>query len=270
MGEDKSNEIRIWGLFGAPWAAAFAVWFLFFPNLVPQFAWDIQPRLAQVFIGAGYIFRTAFFLSIAIWPSWNRVRWMFWGNLAFTGTLLLATFWHAEEFRWGSVIGHAWLLLYVAEPLAMIYLAIGQSFRSEGPSTGGPLHRGFVRFLMIESGILFIFAALLIINPEFAGLRWPWELNPLDARMAAAWMAGWSVWTASMAFARDWHAVRVGAALNILNGVALFVASVMSYGEFTSPRTNGYIIFLAAFTGLMAFFFWRQERAVPRTLVQAG
>ncbi len=144
----------------------------------------------------------------------------------------------------------------------MIYLAIGQSFRSPGRSTGGPLSRWFVRFLMFEAGTLALFAALLIINPEFAGLRWPWELNPLDARMAAAWMAGWSVWAGTMAFAKDWHDVRLAAALNILNGVALVVASIASYGVFTSPRTNGYIITLLVFTGVMAFFFWRQERAV--------
>ena len=52
------------------------------------------------FIGAGYVFRTAFFLSIAFGRDWTQLRWMFWGNLAFTATLLLASFWHAEEFNW--------------------------------------------------------------------------------------------------------------------------------------------------------------------------
>ena len=55
-----------WGLLGAAAAAWFAIWMLFFPSYVPDyFAWDVQPRYAQAFIGAGYIFRTVFFLNVA-------------------------------------------------------------------------------------------------------------------------------------------------------------------------------------------------------------
>ena len=55
-----------WGLLGAAAAAWFAIWMLFFPELVPQyFAWDVHPRAAQAFIGAAYIFRTFFFLNAA-------------------------------------------------------------------------------------------------------------------------------------------------------------------------------------------------------------
>ena len=64
-------EMRIWGLIGAAFAAAFAIWMLFFPDRTNEFAWVIEPRLAAVFIGGGYIFRTAFFLNVAIWPTWN-------------------------------------------------------------------------------------------------------------------------------------------------------------------------------------------------------
>jgi hypothetical protein len=47
-----------WGLLGAAAAAWFAVWMLFFPDLVAgTFAWDVHPRYAMAFIGAGYIFR---------------------------------------------------------------------------------------------------------------------------------------------------------------------------------------------------------------------
>ena len=88
-----------WGLLGAAAAAWFAVWFLFFPEYVPPyFAWDIEPRFAQVFIGAGYVFRTFFFLNAAFERSWVRLRWIVWGNLVFTGVLLFATYWHAAEF----------------------------------------------------------------------------------------------------------------------------------------------------------------------------
>jgi hypothetical protein len=256
----ERQQMRVWGVVGAAFAALFAVWLLFFPDRVGDFAWVVEPRLAQIFIGGGYIFRTAFFLNVAIWPRWERFRWIFWGNLAFTGTLLLATFWHADRIRWGSVIGHAWLILYVTEPAVMIYFAIGRRLRSEPPPDAVPMRAGFVPFLMLEAAVLATFAGLLIINPEFANGRWPWALNPLDARICAAWFFGWAIWTGTMAFARDWREVRAAAVLNILNGVALLAVSLASLSLFQSPRTAGYLITLAVMTGLMAIFTWRQEQ----------
>src|SRR6185369_15339099 len=77
VGMDTARRSRMgWGLLGAAAAAWFAIWFLLFPQFIrPYFAWDIEPRFAQVFIGAGYVFRTAFFLNAAFERSWLRLRW---------------------------------------------------------------------------------------------------------------------------------------------------------------------------------------------------
>ncbi len=80
------REQVIWGLLGAAAAAWFAVWMLFFPDYIPKyFAWDAEGRYAQAFIGAGYIFRTAFFLNVAREGNWLRLRWIVWGNLPSPG-----------------------------------------------------------------------------------------------------------------------------------------------------------------------------------------
>ena len=95
------RSMRLWGVIGAAVAALFAVWMFFFPSLVPtHFAWVVEPRLAQAFIGAGYVFRTFFFLQFVFARNWLSIRWTFYGNLVFTGTLLLATLWHADEMNW--------------------------------------------------------------------------------------------------------------------------------------------------------------------------
>ena len=159
---------------------------LFFPDLVAgTFAWDVHPRYAMAFIGAGYIFRTAFFLNAAREGNWVRLRWIVWGNLVFTGTLLLATFWHADEFNWDPfrTVGHLWLVLYIFEPVVMIYLIPRGTFALAAPPTGGPLHPVTKGFFVLLTGVLLMHGLLLVINPEFAATRWAWELNPLDARM---------------------------------------------------------------------------------------
>ncbi len=98
------RALRLWGVVGALLAAIFAVWMLFFPQLIPTaFAWNAQPRAAQAFIGAGYLFRTYFFLLFVFVADWRLLRWSYYGNLLFTGALLLATLWHAPEMHWLTV-----------------------------------------------------------------------------------------------------------------------------------------------------------------------
>ena len=264
--ENRDNPLRQWGLGGGIIAAVFAVWLLFFPDYIkPYFAWPIDPRLAQMFIGAGYIFRTAYFLSVWRERAWYKVRWIYWGNLVFTGTLLLATFWHAEQFKWPFPfsMGHLWLFLYIAEPMAMIFAAPRGWLAA--PRTGGPVMPGLQRFMMIEASLLLTFGSLLVLNPDFANVRWPWQLNPLDARIIAAWFLGWAVWSVSMAFASDWDEIRTAAQLNMLFGVVLILISVLSLPLFDLTRfaSHYFIWAIVVLTLVMAYFYWRQERARP-------
>ena len=259
----------VWGLLGAAAAAWFAVWMFFFPSFVPEyFAWIVHPRYAMAFIGAGYIFRTAFFLNDATEGNWVRLRWIVWGNLVFTGTLLLATYWHVDEFNWNpfqTPLAHIWIILYIYEPVVMLYLIPRGTFALVAPATGGPLLPVLKGFLVFLTGLLLMLGLLLVINPEFAATRWAWELNPLDARIVAAWFLGWSVWCATMAFASDWDEIRRASQLLILNGVALIVTIVVFRDEFIPGRNllfgfgGGLFVLTLAMIGL---YVW-QERKRP-------
>jgi hypothetical protein len=269
MGRLGTRSQTAWGFLGAGAAAWFAVWMLFFPQYVPtHFAWDVQPRFAQVFIGAGYIFRTVFFLNVAFERDWLKLRWMVWGNLVFTGVLLFATYWHADEFLWNpfvSPVGHLWIVLYIFEPILMLYLLPPGILRATAPPTGGlilPLYR---RFLIFVAGLLLMFGLLPFVNPEFAEARWPWQLNGLDARMISAWYLGWAAWCGTMAFAADWDEIRTAARLFVLNGVALIAVSIIFRSEFLPGRGSAaaFTIGLAVMTGVMAAFHVLQERRRP-------
>lgn len=270
MGRLGTRTQLAWGLLGTAAAASFAVWLLFFPQFVPTyFAWDVQPRFAQVFIGAGYVFRTAFFLNVAFEKDWLRLRWIVWGNLVFTGVLLAATYWHLSEFVWNpsqSPFGHIWIALYIFEPVVMLYLLPPGILRASGPSTGGPILLLFRRFLVLLTGTLLMFGLLPLIDPAFVTPRWPWELNELDAGIVSAWFLGWAAWCGTMAFAADWDEIRTAARLFVLNGVALTTVSIAFAGEFLQGRgsAQAFTIAVATMTGLMAGFHWLQERRRPK------
>jgi len=269
MGRLGTRTKLLWGLLGAAAAAWFAIWMLFFPEFVPtHFAWDVQPRFAQAFIGAGYIFRTAFFLNVAFEKDWLRLRWMVWGNLVFTGVLLFATYWHAGEFLWNpfeSPLAHIWIVLYIFEPIVMLYLLPPGTLRAAPPSTGGPVLLLFRRYLVLLTGTLLMFGLLPFLNPEFVTPRWPWELNELDARMVSAWFLGWAAWCGTMAFATDWDEIRTAVRLFLLNGVALTAVSIIFRNELISGRGSGqaFTIGVATMTILMAGFYWVQEQRRP-------
>lgn len=270
-----THRLRLWGILGGLTAAAFSVWLIVFPDSVAtRFAWDVHPRMAQLFIGAGYVFRTAFFFSVAREPRWSRTRWIFWGNLVFTGTLLLATYWHAQEFTWAQFqppTAHFWIILYIFEPITMLYLVPrGDAARAPAPATGGPLLPLFRAFLVLEAGLLLMFGLLLVINPEFTLRRWPWELNPLDARMVAAWFLGWSAWAGTMAFAQDWDEISLAAGLNIVLGLALIATTAIGYAELRGPATPMYIVGLVGLTVGMVVFVVLQQRRRPRLIVAAS
>lgn len=263
----QTHGLRWWGVGGGLIALAFAIWMLFFPALaVSHFAWPVEPRESQIFIGAGYIFRTAFFFTIALELAWHRVRWVFWGNLVFTGTLLFATFWNLERFNWFFVTAHVWIILYIIEPVTMLYrVPRGPGAWSDVPTPRGPVNRVFRGFLVAETAILLTFGLMLLLNPEFADLRWPWQLNPLDAQIIAAWFLGWSAWAGTMAFARDWEEIRLAARLNLVFGAALiitFVAFLPAF-DFTRVTTPAYIGGIVVLTLVMLFFYIWQEQKTP-------
>ncbi len=264
------KEQVIWGVLGAAAAAWFAIWMLFFPQLVAgHFAWDVHPRYAMAFIGAGYIFRTAFFLNVALEGNWLRLRWIVWGNLVV----------HGDPPR-RHVLAPRRVPLEPAPDAARPHLDRPLHLRARrhdlpdpaGRSCGRSHRRPAARstdwlkaFLVFVTGILLMNGLLIVANPDFAAHRWAWELNPLDARIVGAWFLGWAVWSGTMAFALDWDEIRRAAQLFILNGVALLATAIVFRDEFLPGRgtVQGYAGGLLILTAVMIGFYLLQERRRP-------
>jgi hypothetical protein len=126
----------------------------------------------------------------------------------------------------------------------------------------------------LKSALLAVFYAgaalwaLFFFTPEFANSRWPWELNPFDARIMSAWFAGSSVWAVTMYFMKDWAEVKIG-----VRALLLFVLGLLGVWMFTSSRYElnhtriagrqgvAYFISLVVSAGWLLFAYWKQEQA---------
>ena len=231
-----------WGLLGAAAAAWFAIWMLFFPQYVPEyFAWDVHPRARRRSSAPGYIFRTVFFLNAAREGNWVRLRWIVYGNLAFTGDAAVRHLLASRRVPLESVRDAARAHLDRPVHLRAGRDAVphpagrheggGPGLRRAAPAGAEGIPRLHDRHPADER------TARSSSTRSSLRTRWPWELNPLDARIVAAWFLG-LVRLVRDDGLRGRTGTRSGgrAQLFILNGVVLFVAALVFRDEFLPGR----------------------------------
>lgn len=271
----KPSSISRIGLVQVLLAGSFVVWLLFFPSTSGNFAWPIIGRQTAMFIGAAFIVRA--YMGVHLWRQkhWYRLRWQMWGNYGFLAVIMLATFWHIESMNWASniVVAHIWVIAYVFEPL-MLVLVEPRGERANEPVPPelreGPIFAG-LKWVCAAGFIIGIaIAGLLLINPAFMDTRWPWPLDTFDARIMAAFPALVALWAAHVYFARDWVEAKAGVLGLVLFAAGQFVVWLINLPTYDLSRNNVWTfgIIFGLFAIVLAFYYWRQERAAARTPVK--
>ncbi len=260
------RSIRSLGIGQFLFAAGFVLWLLFLPNGGENFAWPVVPSLTTVFVGTSFILRTFLGFMIIRTQQWYRLRWVVWGNYMFLAIILISTFWHIAEMNWTSniILAHVWVVIYVFEPLVLPFLGpFDEASKAPVPAelSEGEIPLGLRRVLIGTLMVTATMAGLLFISPEFMNTRWPWPLDPFNARIMAAWPAGIAVWAGTMALSKDWVEIKMGIQGFILYGGALFVAWLVTFPQYDLTRNNvwTYGIVTPVITALLAYYYWRKE-----------
>jgi hypothetical protein len=264
---EKPGSITTIGIVQIILAATFVIWLLFFPSRGVDFAWPIIPTYSAMFIGAGFIART--YIGFFLWRDkhWADLKWQVKANYAFLFIIWLATYWHIEEMNWESniIVAHIWVLAYTIEPI-LLFLYEPRSREDIDDSTEilleGPVSIGLKRVAVFGLVVAITIAGLLFINPKFMDTRWPWPLDPFDARIMAAFLALNAGWCYDLYFAQDWGRIKRAVIGMILFSLTNFIVWVISFPNFDYSRENIYTFGIAffIFTVLLALFYIRQER----------
>jgi len=271
-------------------AAFFVLWFLILPEKGKYFAWPVVPEMTALFLGAGFILRSYFGYHLWRDKYWYTVRWSLYGDYAFLAVLFVATWWHIEEMNWhlegvsnglrifSLVIVHVWVLAYTLEPLTVYLL------HPRDPEANAPVPLEYTEGQLLPSmrsvlvAMFYLGAslwALLFISPAFANTRWPWELNPFDARIMSAWFAGGAVWSITMYFMKDWAEVKIGVRAILLFLIGFLI--VWGIGWFRYPFNHTEIagrqalgggLALVIVLGWLSFAYVQQEQARKRMKAQ--
>ena len=249
-------------------ATGFVIWLLFFPSTGVKFAWPISPAFSAMFIGAGFTARAL--IGYHLWREkyWPRLRWQAAANYAFLIVIFLATAWHINLMNWKSniIVAHIWVLAYFIEPI-MLFLIEPRSPEAKAPLPAedqhGPVFIGLKRVAAVGVIVSVILGALAFINPQFLDTRWPWPLDPFDARIMAGFFALTALWCVTIYFANNSGEVRLAVVGLALFATVQFIAWLFMLPNLDPARPNIYVygIGFALFSILFIYYFVRQQRA---------
>lgn len=264
-------------------AAFFVLWFLLLPDKGKYFAWPVVPELTALFLGAGFILRSYFGYHLWRDKYWYPLRWSMYGDYVFLAVLFITTWWHVTEMNWhlegvssglrifSLIITHVWVLAYTFEPLT-VFLIHPREAEAEAPLPAelseGEILPSMKAVLVAMFYLGAAFWAVLFFSPEFANTRWPWELNPFDARIMSAWFAGVSVWSWTMYSLKDWAEIKMGVRAILLFLVGLFGVWLIASARYPlnntgiAPRQNlVYGVAVGVMLAWLLFAYWKQEQA---------
>lgn len=235
----------------------------FFPDLSGRhFAWEIQPRMTAMFMGAGYLGGALLFTNAIFGRSWHRVAAGFWPVTSFTVAMLLATILHWGRFDIRHFPFQVWLGLYILTPFLVPWLwlrnRVTDPITVEVDDVEVP---SLARWSLSLLGVFLLgFALFGFAWPAWLVPLWPWQLTPLTARVLSGWFALLGVGGLVISRDRRWSAWRVGLQSIGLWQLLVVIAALLNPADFKAGPFNWYLLSVVVVLLGMLVLFLQMER----------
>jgi hypothetical protein len=251
-------ETRVLGAVIVPFlVVAFVLLYGFPDDTRHWFAWDVQPTITPLIMGAGYIAGAYFFVRVAFATRWHRIQVGFLPVTAFTLFMAIGTFNHLERFATAHVAFWIWVGLYVITPI-LVPLAWWRN-RATDPGTpepGEPPLPARVRTLLLAAGALQSAVALvLLLFPATMIAHWPWQLTPLTAQTLGGWFALPGVTALMMGLDGRWTAIRITLESQLIGLALILLGTARAWEDVDTGSALAYVFvagIAALFTALLA------------------
>jgi hypothetical protein len=223
------------------------------------FAWTIQVPLTAAILGAAYLSSGPSEIIAARTPIWANARLAGLPVLIFSVITLGVTAVHRDLFHFGLghpatalVVAWAWLVVYVAFPIAMTVGLIGQR-RAAGadPPRRHRLSRVQKLALGVPAVVLTGTGVALLLAPTSVARLWPWSLTPLTARALGAWGVGLGFGLAQAIWENDWQRLRAAIPIYPIFG-GLGLLTLLRYADSVQWRRPSAWLLMALLVGLLA------------------
>jgi hypothetical protein len=235
------------------------------------FAWTIVPPLSAAFLGAGY---AAGFVLIAMTMRerlWAHARIALVTVLVFTAVTLVVTLLHLDRFHFDAagpaarIAAWLWIVVYVVVPPWMALLIRLQS-RAPGadPPPAQPMTPWLRALLAVEAIVMLSAGAMLLVDPQWVGGGWPWQLTPLTGRAIGAWLVALGFAAAWAIGERDVRRLRTAATTFVVLGVLQLGALLRFAGDVRWEEPAAWL-YLAGIGGILAIgLYGRFARGAAR------
>jgi hypothetical protein len=245
-------ETRLLGAVIVPFlVVAFALLYFFPDDTRHWFAWDVQPTITPLIMGAGYVAGAYFFVRVALETRWHRIQVGFLPVTAFTLFMAIGTFNHLDRFATAHVAFWIWIGLYVVTPV-LVPLAWWRN-RATDPGSREPDEPplpGFMRpFLLAVGGVQSAVALVLLLMPSTMVEHWPWELTPLTAQTLGGWFALPGVTALMMGLDGRWSAIRITLESQLIGLALILLGTARAWEDVDTSNALAYV-FVAVIAGL--------------------
>jgi hypothetical protein len=236
---------------------AFALLYFFPDDTRHWFAWDVQPTITPLIMGAGYIAGAYFFVRVARETRWHRIHVGFLPVTAFTLFMAIGTFAHLGDFATQHVAFWIWVGLYVTTPV-LVPLAWWRN-RATDPRTPEPgeppLPRHVRTALLVIGAFQSLVALVLLLSPATMIDAWPWLLTPLTAQTLGGWFALPGVTALMMGLDGRWSAIRITLESQLIGLALILLGTARAWDDVdaSSPLASAFVTGIAAlFAALLA------------------
>jgi hypothetical protein len=261
------RETRLLGAVIVPFlVVAFALLYFFPDDTRHWFAWDVQPTITPLVMGAGYIAGAYFFVRVALETRWHRIQVGFLPVTAFTLFMAIGTFNHLDRFATAHVAFWIWVGLYVTTPI-LVPLAWWRN-RATDPGTpepGEPPLPAFVRPLLLAVGAVQSAVALvLLLMPMTMIEAWPWQLTPLTAQTLGGWFALPGVTALMMGLDGRWSGIRITLESQLIGLALILLGTFRAWDDIDTSNGLAYVFvagIAALFVSLLALAWYMRAGA---------
>jgi len=243
--------------------AAFVILWLFPDQTGERFAWTIKPHMTSLYIGAGYLGGSWFFVNAIIGKRWHRIQGGFLPITVFTWAMLIATFLHWDRFSHGRLGFNLWLILYIVTPFLVpaLWLYNRRTDNHQPEASDMILVTPLVWLSRLIGVAVLLFAVISFIFPTLIISVWPWTLTPLTGRVLAGWLLLVGVGGLTMSFDNRWSTWRMPLESNWIWYLLVLVAAWLNPADFKPGALIAFSIILGAILiGVLIFYIYMERR----------
>ena len=255
--------------------AAVAILYLMPTQTKELFAWQINPTMTPMLMGAGYLSGAWFFIRAIMSKRWHHFGNGLLAITAFVWFMGVATLLHSDKLNGTQVSIYAWVILYIVTPFLVPFLWYRNRVTDPGtPDPDDVVVPPMVRQIAMVAGVSMLAIALLVfIFADFVatpgaaapnGMNiWPWNTSPFTARVIAGWFALPGVVGLIVARESRWSAWRILIESQLIALTLILVATARAWGEFHTDNPLTWV-FILGITGLLvgagALYFTMESR----------